>query len=79
MCGGATKTIDNKLQMTANSRTPLKTLGFYNFRITKHIGKLKKCLKQISKLEALTEHIHPWPGQIITPILPTVKNIESWW
>ena len=32
--------------------------------------------KRGKKLEALRECRPPWPRQIITPILPTVKNVE---
>ena len=30
------------------------------------------------KLEALRERRPPWPRQIITPILSTVKIVEPW-
>ena len=31
------------------------------------------------KLEALRERRPTWLKQIITPILPNVKNAEPWW
>ena len=42
--------------------------------LTQYVHRKKK-----TKLEALRERRPPWPRQIITPILLTIKNIEPWW
>ena len=50
-------------------------MGMHNHR---HSGRIRLQLSLISndKLEALRELRPPWPRQIITPILPTVKMLS---
>ena len=40
---------------------------------------INKWKKKINKTRSTQRARPPWPRQIITPILPTAKNVEPWW
>ena len=44
--------------------------------VTRKMRVFQKILNKLCKLEALRERRPPWPRQIITPILPTVKMLS---